>query len=106
MNIEKDNKENIVNNLIKEYNLDDSYYEPILNLIENSIDILNIFDTTEPIKNRKKEQKDLNRSSTIDLIKKCTYKKYLSKFFQDIDKIDNNKNINFSYDYKNNKLLY
>ena len=53
-----------------------------------------------------KEQKDLNKSSIIDLKEINTYKKYLSKFIQDIDKIDNNKHRNFSFDYKNNKLKY
>ena len=45
-----DNVNNIVNNIIEENKLELTCYEPLVNIIENSLDILNNFEEFEPVK--------------------------------------------------------
>ena len=45
-----DNVNNIVNNIIEENKLELNCYEPLVNIIENSLDILNNFEEFEPVK--------------------------------------------------------
>jgi len=122
-NMEKDNKENIVNNIIKDYNLDQTYFEPILNIIENTIDILNNFDKIKiskygikKIEESKeynlffKENKNngfnkliennINNSFILDLIENNIYKDFSADIRPEIDIIEKKQNRNYSFDYK------
>ena len=121
--MEKDNKENIVNNIIKDYNLDQTYFEPILNIIENTIDILNNFDKIKiskygikKIEESKeynlffKENKNngfnkliennINNSFILDLIENNIYKDFSADIRPEIDIIEKKQNRNYSFDYK------
>ena len=121
IDIENNNKEEIVNNIIKEYNLEQSYYEPLLNLIENAIDCLNNFDKIKPSrygvkkieenkrynlllnKNNKKiidNNNNLNDGFIFELIGINLYKKYIDDIKRDYIDIVKNQNRNLSFDYK------
>ena len=118
VNLENDNKENIVNNIIKDYNLDESYYEPLLNLLENTIELLNNFDKIRPSRYGMKKIKEtkgydllfgdknyhkgnyLNDSFIIDLIENNSYKNYINSISPDISDIEKNQIRNFSCNYK------
>ena len=118
VNLENDNKEDIVNNIIEEYNLDGSYYEPLLNILENTIELLNNFDKIRPAtygmrkiqeskgynllfgnKNYHKEN-NLNDSFIIELIENNTYKNYINSIIPDISDTEKYQNRNFSFSYK------
>ena len=119
IDLENSNKEEIVNNILKEYNLDQSYFEPLLNLIDNTIDLLNNFNKIRTCryqlknigenkgynfsynKNHKKiDDNNLNDSFIFELIENNLYKKYIDNIKPDYIDIVKNQNRNFSFDYK------
>ena len=104
MNIKEDDIPKRIDNIIKGYSLDSSYYEPLLSLINNSIDILNNLDSIKIEKNNynslsfknSKENSEinvLNYSFILDLIDKKIYKEYFENIYSDIDEINENAKI-------------
>ena len=101
-----------IENLIKEFNLDESYYEPLLSLVNNSINILNNIDSMKIYKSVKnengklgEENEDVTSSETnnldlsviIDLIEKNKCKEYIEDIYSDNEEIiDNAKILNLS----------
>jgi len=112
ININKDNISEKVENIIKENSLDNDYIEPLLSLVNNSINYLkNIKDMNikkieiQSNHNRSKlfkennedfsskdtsEVNNLDYSDIIDLIEKNKYKEYLEDIYSDIDEINEN----------------
>ena len=104
MNIKEDDLPKKVENIMKDYYLNDNYYEPLLSLINNSIDILNDLDSIKiekknynslSFKNSKEisEINVLNYSFILDLIDKKIYKEYIENIYSDIDEINENAKI-------------
>jgi hypothetical protein len=112
INIKKGNVGERIENLIKEFNLDESYYEPLLSLVNNSINILNNIDSMKIYKSVKnengklgEENEDVTSSETnnldlsviIDLIEKNKCKEYIEDIYSDNEEIiDNAKILNLS----------
>ena len=108
INIKEDDIPKKVENIIKDYSLDNSYYEPLLSLINNSFDVLNDLDNIKiekencnslSFKNSKgnSETNTLNYSFILELIDKKIYKEYFENIYSDIDEIiENAKILNLS----------
>ena len=109
INIKEGNIKEKIEKLMNKYSLDSSYFEPLLSLINNSINIIkNINDLkiTQKIKidTENKENFDyfslinnenniLNYSIIFDLIEKKMYKEYIENIYSDIDEINENAKI-------------
>ena len=93
-----------IENIIKEFGLDESYYEPLLSLVNNSINILNNIDSMKiykSVKNKNEklgeeneevttsETNNLDLSVIIDLIEKNKFKEYIEDIYSDNEKILN-----------------
>ena len=93
-----------IENIIKEFGLDESYCEPLLSLVNNSINILNNIDNMKiykSVKNEKEklgeeneeittsETNNLDLSVIIDLIEKNKFKEYIEDIYSDNEKILN-----------------
>ena len=98
INIKEDDIPKKVENIIKDYSLDNSYFEPLLSLINNSFDVLNDLDNIKiekencnslSFKNSKgnSETNMLNYSFILELIDKKKYKEYFENIYSDIDEI-------------------
>ena len=101
-----------IENIIKEFGLDESYYEPLLSLVNNSINILNNIDNMKIYKSVKNENEklgeeneevtssetnNLDLSVIIDLIEKNKFKEYIEDIYSDNEEIvDNAKILNLS----------
>ena len=112
INIKKGNVGERIKNLIKEFSLDESYYEPLLSLVNNSISILKNIDNMKINKCVKNENEklgeeneevtsseinNLNLSVINDLIEKIKFKEYIEDIYSDNDEIvDNAKILNLS----------
>ena len=112
INIKKGNVGERIKNLIKEFSLDESYYEPLLSLVNNSISILKNIDNMKINKCVKNENEklgkeneevtsseidNLNLSVINDLIEKNKFKEYIEDIYSDNDEIvDNAKILNLS----------
>jgi len=112
INIKRDNISERIENIIKEFSLDDSYYEPLLSLINNSIYILNNIDNMKIDKSVKNENEklgeeneevtssetnNLDLSIIIDLIEQNKFKEYIEDIYSDNEEIiDNAKILNLS----------
>ena len=117
INIKKDNVGERIENIIKDLNLDESYYEPLLSLVNNTINILNNVDNMKiykSVKNGKEklgeeneedislkiassENNNLNLSIVNDLIEKNKLKEYIEDIYSDNEEIiDNSKILNLS----------
>jgi len=113
IDINNENRVNIVNNIIKDNNLDQSYFEPLLNIIENSVNLLNNFDKLKLKKyNIKKsneseelfKRNNLNDSFILYLIENNKYKKFADEIKPDKYKLKMKEIRNFSFNYKRNKF--
>ena len=108
INIKEGNLNEKIENIINNYSLDNSYFKPLLSLIENSINILNNVNDMKITKNNKiklfKGNKDisskdnsecniLNYSIILDLIDKKMYKEFLENIYYDIEEINENAKI-------------
>ena len=108
INIKKDNINEIIEHIIKDYYLDESYYDPLLLLINNSINILNNIDNMKIYKNIKIDNQKLyreNREATSsefnnldfslinDLIENKKYKDYIEDLYYDNEEINDNAKI-------------
>ena len=112
INIKKGNIGEGIENIINQFNLDESYYEPLLSLVNNSINILNNIDNMKIYKSVKNENEklgkeneevtsseinNLNLSVIIDLIEKNKFKEYIEDIYSDNEEIiDNAKILNLS----------
>jgi hypothetical protein len=112
INIKKGNVGERIENIIKEFSLDESYYEPLLSLVNNSINILNNIDSMKiykSVKNKNEklgeeneevtssETNNLDLSVIIDLIEKNKFKEYIEDIYSDNEEIiDNAKILNLS----------
>ena len=112
INIKKGNVGERIENIIKEFSLDESYYEPLLSLVNNSINILNNIDSMTIYKSVKNENEklgeeneevtssetnNLDLSVIIDLIEKNKFKEYIEDIYSDNEEIiDNAKILNLS----------
>ena len=113
IDINNENRVNIVNNIIKDNNLDQSYFEPLLNIIENSVNLLNNFDKLKLKKyNIKKsneseelfKRNNLNDSFILYLIENNKYKKFADEIKPDKYNLKMKEIRNFSFNYKRNKF--
>ena len=115
IDINNDNKTNIVNNIIKDNNLDQSYFEALLNIVENAVDILNNFDKLKVARykiNKKFESKEsfkennlnLNDSFILYLIENNIYKKFSDEIKPDKYNLEMKQIRNFSFNFKRNKF--
>ena len=118
INIKEDNISEKIQNIINEYSLDSSYFEPLLSLVNNSINILNNVNNfqiskkirIQPENNSSllKEKENLSSFSSskdisetnyldysiiFDLIQKKMYKEYIENIYSDIDEINENSKI-------------
>ena len=117
INLKKDNINERIENIIKDYYLDESYYNPLLSLVHNSINILKNIGNMKIYKNVKiKYQKfykgngevtsleeassrinNLDFSLINDLIENNKYKEYIEDLYSDNEEIiDNAKILNMS----------
>ena len=113
IDINNDNRTNIVNNIIKDNNLDQSYFEPLLNIIENTINLLNNFDKLKVKKYKIKKENEskelfkgnnLNDSIILYLIENNIYKKFADKIKPDKYNLEMKQIRNFSFNFKRNKF--
>ena len=113
INLKKDNINERIENIIKDYYLDESYYDPLLSLVHNSINILKNIGNMKIYKNVKiKYQKfykgngevtsleeassrinNLDFSLINDLIENNKYKEYIEDLYSDNEEIIDNANI-------------
>jgi hypothetical protein len=113
IDINNDDRTKIVNNLIKDNNLDQSYFEPLLKIIENTVNLLNNFDKLKVKKYKIKknnESKDifkennLNDSFILYLIENNIYKKFADEIKPDKYNLEMKQIRNFSFNFKRNKF--
>lgn len=113
IDINNDNRVNIVNNIIKDNNLDQSYFEPLLNIIENTVNLLHNFDkfkvTKYKIKNKNESKEpfkgnNLNDSFILYLIESNIYKKFSDEIKPDKYNLEMKQIRNFSFNSKRNKF--
>ena len=113
IDINNDNRTNIVNNIIKDNNLDQSYFEPLLNIIENTINLLNNFDKLKVKKYKIKKENEskelfkgnnLNDSFILYLIENNIYKKFADEIKPDKYNLEMKQIRNFSFNFKRNKF--
>ena len=103
INIKQDNIKEKIENIIKNNDLNDTYYEPLFSIVNNSINILNNvnkFKISKHKKIKKENLEELNDSSEnmdysliLDLMEKNKYEEFIEKIYPDIDEINENKNI-------------
>ena len=117
INIKEGNIKEKIGSLINKYSLDSSYFDPLLSLINNSINILNNindFKIAQKIKidtennnfffkkmeenfdyfsSSKNEKNILDYSIIFDLLEKKAYKEYIENIYSDIDEINENAKI-------------
>ena len=103
INIKQDNIKEKIENIIKNNDLNDTYYEPLFSIVNNSINILNNvnkFKISKHKKMKKENLEELNDSSEnmdysliLDLMEKNKYEEFIEKIYPDIDEINENKNI-------------
>ena len=116
IDIENDDISEIVNNIIKKYNLKEDYFEPLLNIIEQAMGLLINFDklkiTQNAIKNFEKNKKlldedinDIDNSLILDLIENRNYKLYFDNMLDDIYDRKSIKERNSSCSYKHRKKI-
>ena len=116
IDIENDDISEIVNDIIKKYNLNENYFEPLLNIIGKTMNILINFDkmkiTQKAIKNLEKNKKildedtnDIDNSLILDLIENNNYKSYFTNMLPDIYDRKINKKRNLSCSYIHRKKL-
>ena len=116
IDIENDDISEIVNDIIKKYNLNENYFEPLLNIIGKTMNILINFDkmkiTQKAIKNLEKDKKildedtnDIDNSLILDLIENNNYKSYFTNMLPDIYDRKINKKRNLSCSYIHRKKL-
>ena len=114
IDIENDDISKIVNNILIEYKLKENYFEPLVNIIEKSINVLLNFDKIKPskyaIKNLEEKKNildeniiDMDDSIILDLIEKNNYKDFFSETLCDIHSIKTKQERNLSCSYKNKK---
>jgi len=117
INIKKDNITERIENIIKDYCLDESYYDPLLSLVNNSINILKNIDNMNIYKSVKNDNQKLyteneevtfleetsSRVYNLDfslinqLIENNKYKEYIENLYSDNEEIiDNAKILNMS----------
>ena len=119
IDIDNDDISEIVNHIIKKYNFNENYFEPLLNIIEKAVNVLINFDKIKPskyaIKNLEENKNllneninDIDDSLILDLIEKKNYKEYFNNIFYDIYGIKLKQERNFScpYKYRNHKNIY
>ena len=113
IDINNDDRTKIVNNIIKDNNLDQSYFEPLLNIIENTVSLLNNFDTLKVKKykikksNESKElfkDNNLNDSFILFLIENNIYKRFSDEIKPDKYNLEMKQIRNFSFNFKRNKF--
>ena len=104
ININQDNIKEKIENIIKNNELNNTYYDPLFSIVNNSINILNNVNKLK-ISKQKKIGKDnvdeindisdnnMNFSLILDLIEKNKYDEFIEKIYPDIDEISENKNI-------------
>ena len=111
IDIENDEISEVVDNILKEFNLNENYFEPLLNIIEKAVNVLINFDKIKPskyaMKNLEENKKifdennnDMDDSFILDLIEKKNYKEYFDNLFYDIYNIKLKQERNFSCSYK------
>ena len=109
INIKEDNIKEKIENIINDYSLNNNYFEPLLSLFENSINILNNINNLEISKKNNlklfkeieenisskesSENNILNYSIILDLIQKKMFKEYIEEIYSDIDEINENAKI-------------
>ena len=104
ININQDNIKEKIENLIKNNELNSSYYDPLFSIVNNSINILNNVNKIKISKQKKiKKEKieefsdindnNMNFSLILDLMEKNKYEEFIEKIYPDIDDINENKNI-------------
>ena len=102
--------------------MEKNYYEPLLNIIDNTLDLLDNFDEIKPTRyGMEKMEKsreynvlindddsinNINNSFIIDLIENNVYKEYSDNIKPDINDIELHHIRNFSYSYKTHKLFF
>ena len=113
IDINNDDRTKIVNNIIKDNNLDQSYFEPLLNIIENTVSLLNNFDTLKVKKYKIKKSKEsqelfkqnnLNDSFILYLIENNIYKRFSDEIKPDKYNLEMKQIRNFSFNFKRNKF--
>ena len=116
IDIENDDISEIVNNIIQKYNLNENYFEPLLNIIGQTMNILINFDkikiTQNAIKNLEKNKNlldensnDIDNSLILDLIENNNYKSYFNNMLPDIYDRNISKKRNLSCSYIHRKKL-
>ena len=112
IDINNDDRTNIVNNIIKDNNLDQSYFKPLLNIIENTVNLLNNFDKLKLKKYKIKKsdeskelfkENNLNDSFILYLIENNIYKKFADEIKPDKYNLEMKQIRNFSFSFKRNK---
>ena len=109
INLKEDNIKEKIENLLNKYDLDNSYYEPILSLVNNSINILgnvNNINISEKInlnnfnkdklnlrENSDESFDDLNYSKVLDIQERHLYDEFIEKMYSDVDEINENAKI-------------
>jgi hypothetical protein len=101
IDIENSDISKIVEDILKEYNLDGSYYESLLNIIEKTISVLINFDKINPSKyavknleenkNILNENDDIDDSLILDFIENKNYKEYFDNILSDVYNIKINQ---------------
>ena len=109
INLKEDNIKEKIENLLNKYDLDNSYYEPILSLLNNSINIIgnvNSINLSENIilnnfnkdklnlkENSDESFDDLNYSKVLDIQERHLYDEFIEKMYSDVDEINENAKI-------------
>ena len=109
INLKEDNIKEKIENLLNKYDLDNSYYEPILSLLNNSINIIgnvNNINLSENInlnnfnkdklnlkENSDESFDDLNYSKVLDIQERHLYDEFIEKMYSDVDEINENAKI-------------
>ena len=110
IDIVNDDISKLVNDILIEYNLKENYFEPLLNIIEKTINILFNFDKIKPskyaIKNLEENKNildenknDFDNSLILDLIEKKKYQENFNDILYDIYSIKINLGRNLSCSY-------
>ena len=102
INIKEDNIKEKIENIIDTNKLNNNFIEPLLSVVNDSINILNNVNKLKfyrinrlnIIKSDEEELKDnLNYSYMLDLVEKNKYEDFIEKIYSDIDDIKRQKQI-------------
>ena len=102
ININEDNIKEKIENIIDTNKLNNNFIEPLLSVVNDSINILNNVNKLKfyrinrlnIIKSDEEELKDnLNYSYILDLVEKNKYEDFIEKIYSDIDDIKRQKQI-------------